>query len=45
LSVTDVIRVDAKLEVGSTTESLTVTGEAPLVQTETPEVGTLLADF
>lgn len=42
LSVTDVIRIDAKLEVGQTSESLTVTGDAPLLQTETPEVGTLM---
>lgn len=42
LSVTDVLRVDAKLEVGATSESLTVTAEASLLQTETPEVGTLM---
>src|SRR2546427_10093140 len=42
LGVTDVIRIDAHLELGSTSESLTVTGEAPVLQTETPEVGTLL---
>jgi hypothetical protein len=44
LSVTDVIRVDARLEVGQTTESVTVTAEVPLLQTETPEVGTLLTN-
>ena len=42
LSVTDVIRVDAPMEVGQTSESLTVTAEAPLLQTETPEVATLM---
>ena len=42
LSVTDVIRVDVTLELGPTAESVTVTAEAPLLQTETPEVGTLL---
>jgi hypothetical protein len=42
LSVTDVLRVDAKLEVGSTSESMTVSAEASLLQTETPEVGTLM---
>ena len=42
LSVTDVIRVDGRLEVGATSESLTVTAEAALLQTETPEVATLM---
>ncbi|HEX8871228.1 MAG TPA: carboxypeptidase-like regulatory domain-containing protein, partial [Candidatus Acidoferrum sp.] len=42
LSVTDVLRVDARMEVGQTSESLTVTAEAPLLQTETPEVATLM---
>src|SRR6266568_8273925 len=42
LGVTDVIRIDARLELGSTTESMTVSGDAPILQTETPEVGTLL---
>src|SRR3954471_12980291 len=42
LSVTDVLRIDARLELGATTESLTVSGAAPILQTETPEVGTLL---
>jgi hypothetical protein len=44
LSVTDVIRVDARLEVGQTSESVTVTAEVPLLQTETPEVGTLMTN-
>lgn len=42
LSIQDVIRVDARLEVGATRESLTVTAEVPLLQTETPEVGQVL---
>ncbi len=42
LSIQDVIRVDARLEVGATSESLTVTAEVPLLQTETPEVGQVL---
>lgn len=42
LSIQDVARVDARLEVGATTESLTVTAEVPLLATETPEVGTVL---
>ncbi len=42
LSVTSVARVDARMEVGATSESVVVTAEAPLLQTETPEVGTLM---
>src|SRR6266568_1353203 len=42
LGVADVLRIDARLELGSTSESLTISGEAPILQTETPEVGTLL---
>ncbi|HYP07001.1 MAG TPA: TonB-dependent receptor [Bryobacteraceae bacterium] len=42
LSVAQVARIDAGLEVGSVSESVQVTAEAPLLQTETPEVGTLL---
>jgi hypothetical protein len=42
LSVTSVVRVDVALEVGATSESITVTGEIPLLQTDTPEVGTLM---
>ncbi len=42
LSIQDVARVDARLEVGATSESLTVTAEVPLLQTETPEVGQVL---
>ena len=42
LGVTEVLRVDASLEVGAVTEAVQVTAEAPLLQTETPEVGTSL---
>jgi hypothetical protein len=42
LSATEVLRVDATLEVGSVSESVQVTAEVPRLQTETPEVaGTL----
>ncbi len=43
LSVTNVTRVNTTLEVGAMTESVTVTAEVPLLQTETPEVGTLMS--
>jgi hypothetical protein len=42
LNVAQVVRIDARLEIGSATESVQVTAEAPLLQTETPDVGTLL---
>jgi hypothetical protein len=42
LNVTDVLRIDGRLQVGDTSESITVTAEASLLQTETPEVGTLM---
>jgi hypothetical protein len=42
LSVTDVTRVDANMEIGQQTDSITVTAESPALQTETPEVGALL---
>lgn len=42
LSVAAVVGINVMMEVGSTSESLTVTAEIPLLQTETPEVGTLL---
>ncbi len=44
LAVQDVARVDIALEVGQTTESVTVTGEAPMLTTDTPEVGTLMSN-
>ena len=42
VSVSQVARVDFTLEVGSTTETVTVSGEVSRVQTDTPEVGTTL---
>ena len=42
LSVTDVLRVDFVLEIGATSESITVTGEIPLLVTDNHEVGTLM---
>lgn len=42
LGVAQVIRVDAVLQIGTTTESVEVTAESPLLQTDTPEVGTSL---
>ena len=44
LSVTQVLRVDATLEVGSVTESVSVTAEAPRLQTDSPDVGTTLSN-
>jgi hypothetical protein len=42
LDVTQVVRVDAKMEVGAVTESVEVTGQLPYVNTDNPEVGTNL---
>jgi hypothetical protein len=42
LRVTEVIRVDATLEVGAVTQAVEVTAEIPRLQTDTPEVGTNL---
>lgn len=42
LSVQDIMRVDAKLEIGATSESVTVTAEVSLLKTDTPETGTLM---
>ena len=42
LDVTEVLRVDVKMEVGSVTESVVVTGQLPYVNTDSPEVGTNL---
>lgn len=42
LNIAQVARVDAQLQVGSTTDSIEVRAEVPLLQTETPEVGTSL---
>ena len=42
LDVTQVVRVDGKLEVGAVTESVEVTGQLPYINTDNPEVGTNL---
>jgi hypothetical protein len=42
LSVNDRLRVDIALQVGAITETITVVGEAPVVQTESAEVGTVI---
>lgn len=42
LGVTQVLRVDATLEVGAVAESIEVTAELPRLQTDSPEVGTAL---
>ena len=44
LGVTQVLRVDAVLEVGSVTESIGVTAETPRLQTDSPDVGTSLSN-
>jgi carboxypeptidase family protein len=40
LGVAQTLRVDAQLEVGAANETVNVTSEASLLQTETPDVGT-----
>jgi Carboxypeptidase regulatory-like domain/TonB dependent receptor len=40
LGVAQTLRVDAQLEVGATSDTVNITGEASLLQTETPDVGT-----
>jgi len=42
LQVQDVIGLDFSLEVGSVTQSVTVTGGAPLIEAHTSEVGTVV---
>src|SRR5262249_12562755 len=44
LGATEVLRLDASLEVGSLTESIEVTGQAPRLQADTPEVATTLSN-
>ena len=44
LGVTQVLRVDAALEVGSVTESISITAETPRLQTDSPDVGTSLSN-
>ncbi|MCI0622643.1 MAG: TonB-dependent receptor [Acidobacteria bacterium] len=43
LQISQVLRLDAQLEVGSEKEVVNVVADAPLLQTETPEVGTTVA--
>ncbi len=42
LGVTEVLRLDMQLEVGSTSESVEVTADLPRIQTESPQIGTSL---
>ena len=42
LGVTEVLRVDIQLEIGSTGESVQVTADVPRLQTDTPQIGTSL---
>jgi hypothetical protein len=42
LSVAQVVRVDAQMQVGAVTESIEVSEAVPLRQTDTPEVGTVM---
>jgi hypothetical protein len=42
LRAAESVRVDAQMEIGSQTESISVTAEVPRVQTDTPDVGTTL---
>jgi hypothetical protein len=44
VGATAVVRADATLEVGATTESVQVTAGVPLVQTDTPEVSATLSN-
>ena len=39
LDVTQVVRVDATMEVGAVTDSVEVTGQLPYINTDSPEVG------
>jgi hypothetical protein len=42
LGVTEVLRVDVQLEIGSAAESVQVTAEVPKLQTDTPQISTSL---
>src|SRR5262249_52784911 len=42
LTTNENVRVDARLEIGNTTETVTVSAEAPLVDSRSSQVGTLL---
>jgi hypothetical protein len=43
LEVNQTARVDLKLELGAVTDEVTVTGSAPVLQTENPTVGTVIS--
>lgn len=43
LGATEVLRMDAMLEVGSVADAVEVTAELPRLQTDTPEIGTTLS--
>src|SRR6187549_2005698 len=43
LEVNQTARVDLKLEVGALTDEVTVSGSAPVLQTENPTVGTVIS--
>ena len=45
LQVNDRLRIDATLEVGTLTETTTVVAEAPLVRTDSSEVGTVIEEI
>ncbi len=45
LQVNDRLRIDATLEVGTLTEETTVVAEAPLVRTDSSEVGTVIEEI
>jgi Carboxypeptidase regulatory-like domain/TonB-dependent Receptor Plug Domain len=45
LQVTDRVRVDVALEVGGVTEATTVTASAPVVRTDSSEVGTVIEEM
>jgi hypothetical protein len=42
LSIAEVARIDAQMQVGNAAESIEVTAEVPILQTETPDVGQVL---
>jgi hypothetical protein len=43
LEATQVLRVDAVLEIGQTSDVISVTGEVPRIQTDTPELATTMS--
>ncbi|QOY85563.1 TonB-dependent receptor [Paludibaculum fermentans] len=42
LNAAQVVRIDAQMQLGTLTESVDVTAETPLLQTDAPDVGTVL---